>query len=342
MNFEELFGFAIIRDYLKERTYKPFLGEVLFPEDKVEDIDIAYIKGANNLSVAASVHGFDTETEIGSREAQEFVKQRLALIKRKIKMSEELLIKLNTPRTQKEFESAKKQAFDDIDKMVMAVRTRVEAMRMEMLTTGKIVTNENNANISLDYGVPSGNIKTLAGTSLWTDPLSDPIVDMRTWADSLVDSVGIRPTRALTSNAVMAALTTHDKVRKAVFGSNYDKVMSRNQLNEFLEAQSLPTIATYDDRYRVQNANGTYTSKRFFDENKFVMMPDGLLGETIYGLTPEEIELSGKDGNEISEDNKITVQIYRTTDPVARWTKAVATALPSFPTASEIVIAKVK
>ena len=342
MNFEELFGFAVIRDYLKERAYKPFLGEVLFPEDKVEDIDIAYIKGANNLAVAASVHGFDTETEIGSREAVEYVKQRLALIKRKIKMSEELLIKLNTPRTQREFEKAKQQAFDDIDKMVMAVRTRVEAMRMEALTTGKIVTNENNANISLDYSVPAANIKTLAGTSIWTDPLSDPIKDMREWADSLVDSVGSRPTRALTSNTVMAALTAHEKVRRAVFGSNFDKVMSKNQLNEFLEAQGLPTIATYDDRYRVQNANGSYTSKRFFDENKFVMMPDGALGETIYGLTPEEIELAGKDANEISEDNKVTVQIYRTTDPVARWTKAVATALPSFPAAAEVLIAKVK
>ncbi len=341
MNFEELFGYSVIRDYLKEREYKPFLGEALFPEDKIEDIDFAYIKGANNLPVAASVHGFDTETEIGSREAKEFVKQRLALIKRKIKMGEELLIKLNTPRTQKEFEKAKKQVFDDIDAMVTAVRTRIEAMRMEMLCTGKIVVNENNANISLDYGVPSSNIKTLAGTSVWSNAASDPLNDMVQWTNSLVNTVGVKPTRALTSTMVLSLLTMHEKVKKAIFGLNSDKMISKNTLNEFLETQGLPVIATYDERYRIQNASGAYETKRFFDENKFVMMPDGNLGETIYGLTPEEIELSGKAGNEISEENKVTVQIYQTVDPVARWTKAVATALPSFPKASEIIIAKV-
>ncbi|MDO4719646.1 MAG: major capsid protein [Peptostreptococcaceae bacterium] len=342
MNFEELFGYSVIRDYLKERQFKPFLGELLFPEDKIQDIDLAYIKGANRLPVSASVHGFDTETEIASREAQEIVKERLALIKRRIKMGEELLIKLNTPRTQKEFEKAKEQVFNDVDQMVMAVRARIEAMRMEALTSGKLAVNENGVTVSLDYKMPTENIKTLGGTSVWTDAQADPIANMIQWRDDLKGRTGSDPVRALTSNAVLAAILSHAKVKKAVYGGNFEKLLTKKELNAFLESLDLPEIATYDERYKVQNANGTYTTKRFFDENKFVMMPAGTLGETIYGLTPEEIELSGKSGNEIHEENKITVQVYRTNDPVARWTKAVATALPSFPAAGEVLVAKVK
>ncbi|EJU22975.1 phage major capsid protein E [Peptoanaerobacter stomatis] len=341
MDFEQLFSMAVIRDYLKERKLKEFMGELLFPETKIEDIDLAYIKGANNAAVSASIHGFDTETEIASREKLEYVKEQLALIKKKIKMGEELIIKLNTPRTSAEFEKAKELVFDDVDKMVLAVKTRIEAMRMEALTTGKIVANENGASVSLDYGVPSNNIKTLGGTSVWTDAASDPIKDIFDWTNSLLNTAGITPTRALTSNAVLSTLLTHDKVKKDIFGLN-TKALNKKELNDFLQMQGLPIIATYDERYRVQNANGTYTTKRFFDENKFVMMPEYALGETIYGLTPEEIELSGKAGNEVSEREKVVVQIYSTKDPVARWTKAVATALPTFPFANEVIIAKVK
>lgn len=341
LDFDKIFGNAVLRDYLKEREYKPFFGEVLFPEIKIQDIDFAFIKGAYNVPVSASIHGFDTETQIASRETADYIKEKLALIKNKIKMGEELLIKLNTPRTSAELEKAKELVFNDIDKMVIAVKTRIEAMRMQALASGKIEVDENGAKITLDYGVPSSNIKTQSGTSAWTHTDSDPLKDMLDWAESMVINTGVRPTRALTSGAILSTLLRHEKVKKDILGTS-TKLISKKELNDFLEAHELPVIATYDERYKIQNANGTYTTKRFFDENKYVMLPEYELGETVYGLTPEEIELSGKAGNEISESEKVTVQIYSTQDPVARWTKAVATCLPSFPTAGEVLIAKVK
>lgn len=340
MNFDEIFGYAVLRDYLKERKLPTFLGAILFPEDKVQDIDLAYIKGANNNPVSASVHSFDTETEIASRDSQYMVKERLALIKRKIRMGEELLIKLKTPRTSQELEKAKQMVFNDAEKMFLAVKTRVEAMRMEVLTTGKIVVDENGAKITVDYGMPTDNIKTLAGTSLWTDPDSDPIKDIINWMDGLITTSGVKATRALTSNVVLSNLISHGKVRKYILGTE-SKMLTKTVLNDFFVANDLPKVATYDDRYRVQGKDGKYTTKRYFDENKFVMFGDGTLGESIYGLTPEEVELQGKDGFDISENDKVIIQIYSTQDPVSHWTKAVATCLPTFPSANEVISAKV-
>lgn len=339
-NFDEVFSYGVLRDYIKERKMPEFLGSTLFPESKIQDIDLAYIKGANNNPVSASVHSFDSETEIASRDAQEAVKQRLALIKRKIRMGEELLIKLNTPRTSAELEKAKQTVFNDAENMFLAVKTRIEAMRMEMLTTGKIAVSENGVKITLDYQVPGENIKTLGGTSVWNNAGSDPIKDIMTWMDDIVISSGAKPTRVLTSGKILSSLISNDKVRKDILGAE-SKMLTKTMLNDFFVANDLPKIATYDDRYRVQGKDGKYTARRYFDEDKFVMFGDGNLGETIYGLTPEEVELQGKAGFEISENDKVLIQIYRTQDPVSTWTKAVATALPTFPAANEVVIAKV-
>ena len=343
MGYEEIFGTGVILNYLKERKYPTFMGELLFPETKIQDFDLEYIKGANRLPVSASIHSFNSETEIASRDALEKVKQSLALIKRKIKMDEKLLIKLQSPRNSAELEAAKKLYFNDVDDMVLAVKTRVEAMIMELISSGAITTDENGlTGLKLDYGLNSNQIKTLGGTSVWTDPLSDPLKDLDEWVDGMINAGVAMPTRALTSNAVMSALLRHEKVKKAVFGTNYDKRLSKNELNEFLTEQGLPKFATHDQRYRKQKADGTYETKRFYPDDKITLMPEYELGETVYGLTAEEVELQGKSESEIESMGNIIVQTYRTTDPVARWTKAVATALPTFPAAGDILIAKAK
>lgn len=338
--FEEVFSAAVLLDYLKERKFPEFLGLTLFPEKKIEEIDLEYIKGGSHLPVSASVHAFNSESEIASRDALKAVKERLALVKRKIRMDEELLIKLQTPRTNKEFEKAKEQVFNDVDTMVLAVLTRAEAMRMEVLTTGKLSVNENGVNVTLDYGVPSDALKTNAGNSAWTHADSDPLKDIYDWTDSVITRTGVIPTRALTSSSVLSLLLRHDKVRKNIFG-NANKLVTKAELNAFLEQQGLPKFASYDAKYRKEQANGTYQTLRFFDANKVVLMPDGFLGETVYGLTAEEIELAGT-GIDTEHVGNVLAMTYRTADPVARWTKAVATVLPSFPEAENILIAKVK
>lgn len=342
MDFEKLFGITVILNYLKERTYAPYLGELLFPERKIEDIELEYIKGAHNLPVSASVHDFDTETEMASRDAVDVVKQSLALVKRKIPMSEKLLIKLNTPRTTKEQEEAIKKIYDDVDKMVLAVRTRIEAMRMECITSGELSFNENGYVGKVSYGMESHQFETLAGNSAWLSEEATPLQDITRWAELMLNKTGTKPTRALTSSVVLAAILRNASVRRELYGANSSKLASKEDLNKVLESLDLPKIATYDARYRVQGKDGSYETKRFLNENKFVLMPEGPLGETVYGLTAEEIELQGKAGTEISEVGNIIAEIYRTKDPVARWTKAVATALPTFPAAGEIFVATVK
>ncbi|AKA69844.1 major capsid protein [Clostridium scatologenes] len=335
---EELFSPQAILNYVKNREQTPMLGDILFPETKIEGLDFKMIKGANNLPVSASIHGFDTETEIGSRDGISYSVEELALIKRKIKMDEKLIIQLNFPRSTQEETQAINQIYNDVDNMVNSVKTRIEAMRMEVITTGKLNINENGVKTSIDYGTP----KVQQSTTDWTSTDAKILEDIYNWTDKVVQNVGCTPTRAVTSKSVLNLLLTNMAIRKAVFGINADKLLTKDMLNQLLSSMDLPEIATYDSQYRTQGNDGKYVVKRYFEDGKFVLLPEGKLGDTIYGLTAEEIELRGKSDTKIESFGNIVAEIYSTKDPVARWTKAVATCLPSFPYADQIYIAKVK
>lgn len=326
----ELFNQKEVLTYLRNRELPALLGESLFPEVKKQSLEFDMIKGAGSLPVVASVHAFDTEAEIGSREASKMAIE-LALIKRKMQLKEKDIIAIESPRNAAEKDYLMKEVFNDIDVLVKGVRARVEAMRMEVLANGTVTLNENELDMVVDYGV--SNKEALSGSGLWTNADSDPIEDMLRWADQL----GTRPTRALTSNAVLSALLRHPKVIGALYGRDSMRVATRADLNAFMSQHDLPSIAAYDAKYRKQNKNGTYTQHRYFPNNKFVMFGDDTLGETLYGPTPEENRLVRDPAVDQTLIGNVLAMVYEESlDPVSTWTKAVATAMPSFDAADEV------
>ncbi|SDR81958.1 Phage major capsid protein E [Paenibacillaceae bacterium GAS479] len=333
----ELFNQSEVLNYLQNRTYPAHLGETLFPEVKRESLKFDQIKGAGRVPVIASVHAFDTESEIGSREASKQA-LALALIKRKLPLREEDIIALENPRTPAEQQYLMREVFNDIDVLGAGVRARVEAMRMEALASGVVTLDENNLSATVKYGVPTNHKAVLAGTDLWTNPASDPITHLLDWYSTL----GTKPKRALTSSTVLMALLRHPKVIGALFGNNAARVATRTDLNALLTQLELPTLAAYDDVYRKQKADGSYEQLRYFPSNKIVLMPDGPLGETIYGPTAEEVRLSRDPQIDVTKVGNVLAMVYEDgKDPVATYTKAVATALPSFPAADEVFQAQV-
>ncbi|WP_164670961.1 major capsid protein [Virgibacillus doumboii] len=332
-NILELFSQKEVLNYLQNREYPALLGESLFPENKRQSLEFDQIKGAGKTPVAASVHAFDTEAEIGSREASKQALE-LALIKRKIQLSEKDIVALENPRNTAEQQYLMQNVFNDMDVLVQGVKARIEAMRMEVIANGTVTLAENNLSATIDYGVPAENKEALSGTSLWTDTAnSDPLGDLERWADQLDGNAS----RALTSKSVLNALLQHPAIIDALYGRGSQRMATRQELNAFLQQRDLPVIGVYDRKYRKQNADGTYTSNRYFANNKFVMFGEGTLGETIYGPTAEEIRLTRDPSIETSKVGNVLAMVYEENlDPVSTWTKAVATALPSFPAADEV------
>ncbi|HDI3014007.1 TPA: major capsid protein [Clostridium perfringens] len=333
---DELFNTKELLNYYRVKKQPAMLGDTLFPARKIQDIKFDMITGANGLPVSASVHAFDTETELASREVLQKGAAELALIKRKIAIGEKEIIAINNPRMDSEQKALVMELFKDGDKMVNSVQTRIEAMRMELLSSGEININENNLAVKLDYKVPSSNKKRFN----WSDAsTAKPLEDIRTLADAVEDASGTKPTRILTSSKVLNKILACESVKKAIFGVNFDKIATRKDLNSLLESMELPQVAVYNAKYKVQNANGKYTTKRYFPENILSMFAENALGETIYGLTAEEIELLGSNKMEEAKMvGNIFVGVEKEGDPVRRYTKAVATALPTLENGLELGI----
>lgn len=335
---QEVFNTHELINYFQERKLKPMLGENLFPSRKIPDIKFDMILGKGGLPVSASVHAFDTETQLASRDAISKGAAALALIKRKIKLTEEDLIKIQNPRNNSELTFVLSQLYNDSEKMVNSIDVRTEAMRMEVLSSGKLKIEENGVKVTLDYGVPTANKKSFT----WSDKTTaKPLDDLEILASAVETESGTRPTRALTSRKVVKTICACDSVRQAIHGINSDKIVTLAQLNELLVQCELPTLMTYEEKYRVEGAKG-YTTKRYFPEDIISMFGDGQLGEGIYGLTAEEVKLIG-DGNmdDASMVGNIFVGTYSSVDPVGEFTKAAATFLPSFPRADELGIATI-
>lgn len=332
---EEVFNTNELINYFKERTVTPMLGESLFPERKIQDIEFDMILGTGGLPVSAEVHAYDTKTQLASREAIEKGVASLALIKRQIKIAEKEIIKIQNPRTDAELAFVLSQIYNDAEKMTDAVKVRVEAMRMELLSSGKIAINENNIKVTMDYKVPAANQKPFS----WKTPATDtPLDDLETLA-AAVETTSVRPTRALTSRKIVKTICSCDSVKKAIYGVNSDKIVTLAALNELLVQLELPMFVVYEGKYKKETAKG-FDTLRYFPENKIAMFGDETLGETIYGLTAEEVKLIGDGKMEEASmlDNKIFVGTYTSIDPVGEFTKAVATALPSLPHGEELGI----
>ncbi|MBR3697597.1 MAG: major capsid protein [Clostridia bacterium] len=325
----ELFNQKEILNYLKERKFPAMMGEELFPEVKKQSLEFDMLTNNSKVPVIASVHGFDTESEIGQREAEKMAIE-LALIKRKMQLKEKEIIALESPRNDAERQYLMKNVYNDFDNLIASVRARVEKMRMDIIANGAITLDENGLSATIDYGVPAANKVTNVD---WTSASANPINDILSWCNQL-DRV---PGRVITSKTILAKILKNANITSALFGNNTTRLATPGELNTYLESLGLPKIYTYDEKYRKLNANGTYTKYRYFPENKFVMIPSETLGETIYGPTAEEIRLQRDPSIDVKSVGKIFACMYEEgKDPVSTWEKAVATALPALTCAEDI------
>ena len=214
---EELLNHKELVDYTKTRQPRKKVLEELFPSRKTEALEIKMIRGANNLPVSASIHAFDTETEIDQREGAGYDTAELALIKRKRKLSEKEIIRLENPRNDAEEREAISRIYNDVDDLQDSVLTKAEAMRGEALSTGKLVINENGYKTEIDYGVPPSHKQTFT----WSSGTPDILANMDSAVDRIVGDTGFTPTRVLTSKRNLNIVLKDEKIRKAVFCGNH-------------------------------------------------------------------------------------------------------------------------
>jgi len=322
----------------------------LFPARQVLGLDYEYWIGENTRPIMATLSAYDVAAPLASRQPiAPPVRGEMPKIQRKIRLGEkERLFLVRVQRNAalpEEVRAYIEDRYNDVDAMVSAVRARQVYLAFQALfTMGAITFSEGGVTLTVDFGVPEGQREVLA--TPWSDPSADPYEDIRRWVAIVEDAQGIRPTRALTSRAVVNYLLSNDKMRELIIGRSYSAQKIRaipnlETLNEWLEAQELPVIATFDGKVYVEAEDGTRTLQRLTPQGGFVLLPDGPLGNMLEGTTAEALGMVENVVIDVADAPGIWAGIVRESDPPVQYTKAALIAFPTFPQADRVFQAQV-
>ena len=324
-----------------EQGMPPYLGDILFPSTQQLGLELSYIKGAKGMPVELNLSAFDAKSVKRNRIGFSEVRTRMPFFKNSMSIDEELRQKLLIAiqaGNRNFIDKILSQIFQDNIKLIEDAAVTREKMRMQLISTGTIVMANNGQEYNYDYKLPASHKVT--PDTVWSDANADPIADITKWQDVIENEGYGRPTRAITSRSVLRNLMKNANIKNAVYVFSQGKVaLNENALRAYIADQTGVTIEVYEKKYI--GVDGVAT--RFIAEDLFILIPEGNLGETVFGTTPEEADLMGSGKANVSlVDTGVAVTTTEEVDPVSVTTKVSQICMPSFEAADQIIIADVQ
>lgn len=355
MNITELFNAKTLASQWTEVASNkiPYLGVGFFPKRKKMGLDLSWIKGSKGLPVSLAPTNFDAKSTLRSREGFELVNNEMAFFREsmlvKEKDEQEIMRALNSndPYVQEVLA----RIFDDANTLVDGAEVVAERMRMQLLcpeNSGKpmIVIESKGVKYSYNYDTDgsyaTNNYKLMSdSTDKWTDhSASTPLKDIEAALDAVEETSGSRPTIALMNSTTFNHLKENESVRSAILAQNATAniIMSTARVKELISTELGVTPIIYNKMYKDESG----TAKKFFADGFCTLLPEGALGSTWYGVTPEERTLMGSDAVDSVAliDNAIAVTVKVTDDPVNTKTTVSEIVLPSYERMSETYVIK--
>lgn len=326
---------------LADRNMQPFLGDELFPARKKMGLNLKWIKGAKGLPTTLSLSAFDAKSTKKDRIGFEAVQTQMPFFKNDMLIDEELrqeLLMAIESGNADYVDTILRNIFDDTVTLLDAAAVTRERMRMQLLSTGTIVLSNNGQSYSYDYGLASDQKYT--PTTLWSVATSSPLDDIIAMQDVIENKGYSRPRRAITSRKVMRLLMKNEGIKEAIYVMSNGKVtLTEDNVKNYFRENANIDIAVYDKSY----LDETGAAQRYLPEDLFILIPEGDLGNTWFGTTPEEADLrSGATDAQVTiVDTGVAITTTKTTDPVSVDTKVSQVCLPSFEAADQIIIGDV-
>ena len=324
-------------EMLAKKTEKPFLGDELFPTKRKQGLNIEFIKGIKGGAQILPLSAFDAKAIKLSRPGFNIVKENMPFFKASLDIDEELRQKLlMIGESQVEYiKQVVARIFDDNMRLIENAAVSREAMRMQLLTTGSVVIASNGQGYLYDYGLAEYQKQTVKKS--WSDPTADIIGDLQEYQDIMVEKTGVKPTRLVMRTKQFRNIMNNDFIKNSIYVFAQGKAnASENAIKTFLTEQlGITSIALYDKGY--YDLDGNY--QFFIADDVVVMLPEGNIGYTWMGTTPEEADLLGSSVANVSiVDNGVAITVIKKTDPVKIITKVSQVSMPSGENIDKILI----
>ena len=338
MNIYDLVTAQNIKQYWieKNQNAQPLLGETLFPYVREIGVKLEWIKGAKNQPVALRLSAYDSKAIRRDRQGFDKYDTEMPFFKESMYIDEEMRQKLNTmiqTNNREIVNSILAKIFDDIISLIEASYISLERMRMEMLTTGALTLSSNGQSYSYDFGVAAGQKKEVETS--WSNANADIIGDITDYVEEM-KAKGVNITRAICNSSVAKNFRKNTAIKNAVYvfaGGTVNVTTAR--AIDYIYNETGVRFYVYDNVYVNEAGNAV----KYVADDTVVLLPEGNLGYTHIGVTPEESDLMNSLNANVSVNGDgIAITTYGTADPVNVETKVSMVALPSFERANEIVI----
>lgn len=317
----------------------PYPCEELFPDDKKLGLDLKWLKGAKGLPVVLNMSAFDVHAIPRERIGFEKLYAEMPFFKESMYIDEELRQQLNMvleTGNNAYIDSVMSKIFDDETRLLRGARARREQMRMMVLTTGVVSMASNGQSLSFDYGV--SNTQKGNASASWSDYTnSDPIEDIRLAQQAIYDETGVKPTRGMIDQASWRHLRNNEKIKKEIFVlTNGVGAINDRRLANYIADQLDGLVLVVNSKRYINDAKQKVS---FMPANTLVLFPEGKLGNTWFGTTPEESDLMSSGVANVSiVDTGVAITTLKKADPVNVETKVTMICLPSFEMADHIYI----
>jgi len=343
MKLTDVFNAKAIADNYTEVASNaiPYLGTGFFPAQKKAGLDLKWIKGHKGLPVSLMPSNFDAKSTFRDRVGISISETEMAFFRESmlVKEADEQEIMRVQDANDPYAAAVLERIFDDAATLVDGANVVPERMRMQLLapTGGNmgIVVQAGNVDYSYNYD-PDGEwksehyMKIETAEDMWSAAdTCDPVADLEAALDAQEAASGTRPEIALMSNATFKLMKNSKKVQAGVLAQNVTANVNYTtaRVKAYVEEELNIKIVVYTKKFKDESGK----EQNFYPDNMVMLLPNGALGKTWYGTTPEERTLAGKPGANVSIVNTgVAVAVTITDDPCNTKTTVSEIVLPSF------------
>lgn len=323
----------------------PFLGQGFFPNRKKVGLDISWIKAHKGLNAILAPSNFDAIPVLRTREGFKMENAQMVFFRESMQVKEEDMMKLAMVEDatagvgQAYIREVLDNIYDDTNKLMDAAEIAAEVMRMQLLATNagaptiSIATKDNmiyTYNYDPDGTYAASHYVALASNRKWTAPTTaKPLDDIRTGVNFL-RGIGENPRYALMTNKTFGYLAECDQIKNAIasLAGITLTFISDDAVRDAFERLAGLRILLYDKQY----INYAGVTTNFYPDDQVTILPEGELGKTFYGSTPEERTLITNGGVDVAmyDDRIACTVVTRPGPPVSVNTTVSQLCLPSY------------
>lgn len=353
MDFKAFFTPAVVAANWTEAASDriPYLGAGLFGSKKKAGLDLAWIKGSRGLPISLMPSTFDAKATFRDRIGVSKTETEMPFFREGFKIKEKDRQELLRVQDSTDPWAAGviDRVFDDANELIDAADVVPERMRMQLLFPADgnvgITIKANGVDYTYNYDQNGAwkqtNYTALTGGDLWTAPeTANPFAAFKAAHDAVLEKTGSEVAYAVMNSATFNMMAKANAIKDRYMTVNGMALayLTDNEIRNVVKDTTGLNIVVYDKMYRDEDK----VAHKFVPDGYVALIPEGELGSTWYGTTPEEADLIGSNTAEVAIVNT-GVAITRIIEehPVNINTFASEIVLPSYERMDEVALIKV-